>query len=77
MINIKGKQHWLNSYDCRFLVFINERKPARIQEIKNLARMYRETSTGKIFRLSLHGFDDRKCSYVQEFTKKAPRNSIK
>ena len=77
MINIKGKQNWLNSYDCRFLVFINERKSVRIQEIKNVARMYRETSTGKIFRLSLHGFDDRKCLYVQEFTKKESRNSTK
>ena len=76
-MNIKGNQHWLNSYDCRFLVFIKERKPVPIQEIKNLARMYRETSTGKIFRLSLHGFGDRKCSHMQEFAKKVSRNSIK
>ena len=50
-MNIKRNQHCLNSGDCRFLVSIKERKPVRIQEIKNLARIYGEINTGEILMI--------------------------
>ena len=64
-MNIERNQHWLNYYNCHVLSFIKERKLVAIQEIKNLGRIYRETSTSEILMTNISpGFDNRESPYV-------------
>ena len=70
---MKGKQYWLNSYDCHYVVSMKERKSIGMQENENIARMYRETNNGEILMIIASWFLRQKNTYVQEFTERSHR----